>query len=180
MNLFTQKKSGWYYLIQGLVTTVLGVIFLMNSSISLIAITRIIGILLLAGGAFILFGAMYKRDAEQKLMVFQGIVNIGIGLVFTLFPAVLTGVVIVIIGLFTFLSGLFNLLTYRKLYDKMTPTLLIRNILLILLGLFLLFNPMKGQEAVAVIIGVFALVFGIISLYQAYWLFFRKKTTNIE
>jgi uncharacterized membrane protein HdeD (DUF308 family) len=43
-----------------------------------------------------------------------------------------------------------------------------------LFGILLLVNPVQGREAVAVIIGVFAVIFGITSLYGAYKLWSSK------
>lgn len=178
--IFSTVKSGWFYLVQGIVIFLTGLLILFNPETTLVTMTRILGIILLVAGGLLLFTASRMSDRTQNLMNFEGFVNLGLGLVFIIFPSLLAGAFIVILGVFTFISGLINLWMLIRVRARLVSAGFIRNSLLMLFGLFLLFNPVKAQGAIGVIIGSFALLFGAMAIYSAYRLFFKKKSGNIE
>jgi uncharacterized membrane protein HdeD (DUF308 family) len=171
----TNKPNPWLMVLQGILIFSIGIFILTRPEVTLVVLTRLLGIILLVAGGILMFSANYKRATTNQLILIEGAISIGLGLLFTLFPQSLANVFIIILGIITFLSGLINLWLLIKVRIRITSPAFIRNGLLLLFGIFLLANPMEGQEAIAVIIGIFAIVFGIIFLYGAYKLFKTKK-----
>jgi uncharacterized membrane protein HdeD (DUF308 family) len=171
----TNRSNPWLMLLQGLLIFMIGVFILIRPELTLVALTRLLGIILLVAGGILIFSANYKRDTTNQLLLIEGVISTSLGLLLTFFPQSLANVFIILLGIITFLSGLINLWLLIKIRSRITSPGFIRNFLLLLFGIFLLANPMQGQEAIAIIIGIFALVFGSISLFGAYKLFRIKK-----
>lgn len=176
MNIYTVKRTNpWILLLQGLIILGFGIFILADPAVTLVVMTRLLGIIMLVAGAFLLFSANYRREKTNQLMLIEGVVNTGLGLIFTLFPDLLASLFVVLLGVITFLSGLINLWLLIRRRSRITSAPFLRNSLVLLFGILLLVNPMQGQEAIAVIIGIFAVVFGIVSLYGSYNLFKINK-----
>jgi len=111
---------------------------------------------------------------------YEGIANLIIGLLFVFLPAFVTNIFIVFIGLLTLIMGIRNVWFILKDKQGFLMTGLIRNIILIGFGLLFLFVPFKGAQVIINIIGIFALFYGIVTLYTAYKLFQSKKSINPE
>ncbi|MEX0988531.1 MAG: DUF308 domain-containing protein [Bacteroidales bacterium] len=174
MNLIN-RSNPLIFALQGLLMLGIGVFILIRPDVTLAALTSLLGIILIVSGGFLAFSAWYGRETTNQFLLFEGVVVASLGLLFVLFPGLLANVFIVLLGIITFLSGLVNLWLLIKVRAKITSTGFLRNTLVLLFGIFLLANPMRGQEAIAMIIGIFALVFGIITLHGAYRIFRVKN-----
>jgi len=172
---FVSKSNPWLFLIQGLIYLAMGVFILIRPDITLVILTRLLGVILLVAAGILLFSANYKRETVQSLLLAEGIVSLALGLLFVLFPNSLANLFIVILGIIAFLAAMINLWMLIRLRSKITSQPFLRNMLLLIFGIFLLANPMQGQEAIAVIIGIFAVVFGCVFLYGTYRLFSSSK-----
>jgi len=169
------KTNPWILVLQGIIMLAAGIFVLSNPEVTLVALTRLLGIIMLIAAGFLLFSSTYKREKINQLLFIEGIVNAGLGIVFTLFPALLPSVSIVILGVIAFLSGLLNLWMLIRERARISSAPFLRNSLVLIFGILLLVNPAQGREAVAVIIGIFAVVFGLTSFYGAYKLWSKKE-----
>jgi len=167
----SNRSNPWLMLLQGLLIFVVGVFILIRPEVTFVALTRLLGIILLVAGGILIFSSNYKRDTTNQLLMIEGIMSTALGFLLAFFPQSLANVFIIMLGIITFLSGLINLWLLIKIRSSITSPGFIRNFLLLLFGIFLLANPMQGQEAISIVIGIFALFFGILSLYGAYRLF---------
>jgi uncharacterized membrane protein HdeD (DUF308 family) len=137
--------------------------------------TRMLGILLLVIGA-VLFVTSYERGRTLNPIVLSFVLlNVGLGLLLALFPSLVAGAFIVILGIIALLSGLTNLILLIRSGNPLIGLAVIRNVIVALFGIYLLVNPDKGQEGFAIVIGIFTVLFGILSLYNGYRLFIVKK-----
>ncbi len=118
-----------------------------------------------------------KSNNLPDFWFYEGIVNITIGLIFVLFPAFVTNVFIITIGLLALIIGIKNLWILLSNRQELLILSIIRNAILIGFGLLFLFVPFKGAQVIINIIGIFALIYGVITLYAAYELF-KSKTVN--
>ncbi|MDF1571079.1 MAG: DUF308 domain-containing protein [Bacteroidales bacterium] len=169
------KTNPWVLVLQGVIMLAAGIFVLSDPEVTLVALTRLLGIIMLIAAGFLLFSSTYKREKTNQLLFIEGVINAGLGLVFTLFPALLANVFIVLLGVIAFLSGLINLWMLIRDRARITSAPFLRNSLVLLFGILLLVNPGQGREAVAVIIGVFAIIFGITSFYGVYKLWWSKE-----
>lgn len=169
------KTNPWILILQGIIMLGAGIFVLSAPEVTLVALTRLLGIIMLIAAGFLLFSSTYKREKTNQLLFIEGIVNAGLGLVFALFPALLANVFIVLLGVIAFISGLLNLWLLIRERARISSAPFLRNSLVLIFGILLLVNPVQGREAVAVIIGIFAVVFGITSFYGAYKLWGAKE-----
>jgi len=179
MNVFI-RTNPWSLFLQGLLMVIFGIIVLANPEITLTVLTRLLGIFLLIAGAILLFNYYDRKGKSNGVLLFIALFDIGLGLIFALFPTLVASAFIIILGLIAIVSGLTNLWFLFKMKSPLMGMAIIRNILILLFGLFLLIKPLKGQEAIAVVIGVFVLLFGVLSIYSGYRLQVLKRKNKID
>ena len=136
--------------------------------------------MILISGIFLVVLTKWKSNDLPVFWFYEGIANLIIGLLFVFLPAFVTNIFIVFIGLLTLIMGIRNVWFILKDKQGFLMTGLIRNIILIGFGLLFLFVPFKGAQVIINIIGIFALFYGIVTLYTAYKLFQSKKSINPE
>jgi len=169
------RTNPWYVTLQGLLLLVFGIVIVVNPAITLLVLTRLLGIILLVAGILIFFTSREKSNGLNPVVLSFVLFNVGLGLLLALFPSLVAGAFIVILGIIALLSGLTNLILVIRSGSPLLWLAVIRNVVVIFFGLYLLINPDKGKEAFAIIIGVFAILFGILSLYSGYRLFILNK-----
>ncbi len=170
------RSTPWLMTLQGLLLVIFGGVVLAYPEVSLAALTRLLGFFLILAGIFMLISSRFGRSETNPILLFEGIFELGLGAIFAIFPQAVASAFIVILGIITFLAGLAGLWFLVRARAPLFSIAVLRNTLILLFGLFLLVNPLKGQAALAVIIGVFSLVFGIISLYSGYRMFRLNKS----
>lgn len=173
-------NNPWIIGIQGAIMAIFGIAAIVNPEITLKTVTRFFGIIILMSGIFLVILTKSKSNNLPDFWFYEGIVNITIGLLFVLFPAFVTNIFIIIIGLFALIIGIKNLWVLLKTKQELLILGIIRNTILIGFGLLFLFVPFKGAQVIINIIGIFALFYGVITLYAAYKLFKSKTMDSRE
>jgi len=171
-------------LLKGLIATALAVIIFMNPADALVAIATYIGALAIIAGIVLIIIALSRRRKFWQFLFGQGIIYSIIGLVIVAYPKVTAGLLIVLMGLFIVILGIIQLSAYIHLREVMPapPLTLATAIISILVGILLLFNPFEGAVLATVIIGVYAVLYGVTRLYVAWSLVTGKgkKEKGIE
>jgi len=165
---------------QGVLILLFGIIVLVNPEITLKVLTRLLGVFLLVAGV-ILFFSNYDRkniNKSNSVLLFMALIYFGLGLLFVLFPSLVASVFIIILGIIAIAGALTNLWFHFKSRSPLAGMAIARNLLIFLFGLFMLIRPVKGQTAIAVVIGVFALLFGAVLIINAYRLHALKRSGN--
>ncbi len=162
------KPNPWILVLQGIIMLAAGIFILSNPDVTLMALARLLGAVMLIAALLLVFSAVYRREKTNQLLLYEGIIDGALGLIFLLFPSLVTGIFIILLGFIAFISGLINLWLLIRARAKITSAAFLRNGLVLLFGILLLLRPVEGQEALGIIIGTFALIFGIISFYGAY------------
>lgn len=174
MNDF-QKNSWWIEGLKGIIVLIVGIICLANPSTALTAIAIYLGILALLAGGAIIFVSLKNKGSFWQFWIGEGIFNLVIGLLMVSFPNATIKVIIVLISLWIIAMSIIQMVTYNNLKNTgyRSPMLIFTAILSLVVGLLLLFNPFEGAQVVAIILGIYAIIYGISSLYLSFRLLTR-------
>ena len=174
MNYF-QRNSWWIEALKGALVLILGIICLANPAGALAAIAIYLGILAIVAGLGIVVVSMSRKGSNWKFWIVEGIFNLVIGVLLVSYPKVAINVLIVFISLWIIAMGIIQIFTYNNLKKSgyTSQMVLITAILSLLIGILLLFNPFEGAKIVAIILGIFAVVYGASSLFVAFRLLSR-------
>ena len=180
MNTF-QRNSWWIEGLKGIIVLILGIICLANPSTALTAIAVYLGILALLGGVIIIVMSLRNKGNYWQFWVGEGIFNLVIGLLMVSFPRAAIGVIIVLISLWIIAMSIVQVVTYNAMKNVgyRSPMLIFTAVLSLVIGLLLLFNPFEGARIVAIVLGIYAIIYGISSLYLSFRLATREKSTTI-
>jgi uncharacterized membrane protein HdeD (DUF308 family) len=175
------RHWGWV-LAYGILTLLAGILVLAWPSQTLLVLAVLFGVQLIISGIFRFVGAFASDDltgGTRVLLALLGVLSIIIGL-WAVRHAVLTLVaLIVFLGIFWVINGLieiFAALSHRDMPDRGWSVLM--GVLSAIAGIIVLAYPGLTLVGLAVILGIWLLVFGILEIIAAFRL--RKLVdTNV-
>jgi len=164
-------NNPWITALQGALMVIFGLAALVNPEITLQAVTRFFGAIMVIIGVLLIILTQSKKHQLHIFWMYEGIANILVGLLFLIFPQFVVNFFLVLIGLIALVAGIINLWLIIRKEVYLVALSLIRNVILIGVGILFLFTPFQGAMLIVNIIGAVALVYGILSLVMAYKLF---------
>jgi uncharacterized membrane protein HdeD (DUF308 family) len=175
----TLQRSWWLELLKGLVAIGLSIIVFMNPANALIALATYLGALAIIGGIILIILSLSRKRGWWQFTFSQGIIYSLIGLFIVVYPKLSAGLLIFLIGLLIVIMGIMQLTAWISLREVMPspPMNLFTAIISLLVGILLLFNPFEGAVLATIVIAVYALLYGLTRLYQA-WLLITGKNKN--
>lgn len=172
-DLISQVGRHWgWVLAYGILTVLAGVAVLAWPSETLLVIAVLFGVQLIISGIFRFVGALASDDltgGTRVMLALLGVLSIIIGL-WAVRHAVLTLVaLIVFLGIFWVINGLieiFAALSHRDMPDRGWSVLM--GVLSAIAGIIVLAYPGLTLVGLAVILGIWLLVFGILEIMAAF------------
>lgn len=168
-HLHRESKSWWLYLLQGIITIVIGIVVLALPGVSLFAFAMILGIALIVFGVTRLTGSWSKRgDAPGGWFpVFQGVVSTIAGILAIALPEITLVALAIVIGINFLIFGVAAIagsIARRRDIDHWW-IFLVQGILALLAGLIAIFVPGVTLLALALIFGIDLILLGALEIY---------------
>jgi uncharacterized membrane protein HdeD (DUF308 family) len=151
-------------LIRGIVAALFGMVALAWPGLTLAGLVLCFGAYAFADGVLVLIVAVAGRRLPWfPGLLIAGIAGIAIGLATVLYPGITAVMLLAFIAAWAIVTGIASIATAVALRREMSGEwpLPVAGILLLLLGVFLLINPMAGALAVAWAIGLCTVLVGI-------------------
>lgn len=160
------EKNWWQIAVRGLIALIFGILVLAWPGVSLFMFALIFGAFAFVDGIFTLIAAVnYKAGAGKRAWLFvRGIFGIIVGLITFFWPAITEIALVLLIGAWALLAGIFELnFALRSVANTGTKWLFaVTGILSIILGILLLVRPIAAMLAVTWFIGAYAVIAGIL------------------
>jgi len=163
------KLTNWLFPgMNGALAIVFGLIAIIFPSITLVVLAIYFAISILIGGLLLCIGALQMRNqvAGWPSQMFEGIVGILLGIVILSKPELSVTVFVAIVGIWAILMGFFFLYMYirRKLPHFEKGFLLVVGVLSLVFGLLIALNPFQSSRFIVVLIGLYAIAYGLFSI----------------
>lgn len=147
-------------LVRGVVAIIFGLLAIFVPGIALPILAILFGVFAFVDGIIAFFVGIYARSWG---FILEGVIGILIGL-FTLFytdKAIL--LFLVVIALWALITGIFEIIAAIELRRHISDEiwLLMLGIISILFGIVVFVNPLISAIAISIVIGVYAILFGI-------------------
>jgi uncharacterized membrane protein HdeD (DUF308 family) len=162
-------------LLRGVVAIITGLVIIIVPDLSMEAVMRILGVLLIADGVVALLMVQIRSQQSRGLsLVPRGAVSVIIGGILVLFPAMLVSVFIFVIGFILLMAGLshiINIIAGRGVVG-FSWLLTIISVIAFLSGIVLMTKPFESAQTILIFFGV------VITLYGAgeiYWSIKMRK-----
>jgi uncharacterized membrane protein HdeD (DUF308 family) len=166
--------------VRGVVALIFGIVALLWPGITLLALVLLFAAYAFVDGIFAIASGLRRRADNRGrdwLQVVGGIFGVLIGVVTVAYPGITTIVLLYFIGAWAIVTGAFEVAAaYRLRHELRNDWLLaIDGIVSIVFGALILFQPAVGALAVVWLIGLYAIISGILLLVLAFRLRSRAR-----
>ena len=165
IDLDSLTRNWWAVALRGLAGILFGIITFVSPGISLAALVLLFGAYAFADGVLLIVSAVRRRGADRWwLLLLQGVVGIGAGVVTLLWPGITALALLAVIAAWALVGGALQVAAAIRLRKVITGEWLLAlgGVLSIALGVLLILFPGPGALALVVWIGAYAFVFGIL------------------
>ena len=163
----------WALAIRGAIAIIFGLAALLRPDIALEALILLFGAYALVDGVFAIVGVFggTRGRTPRWLLLIEGIAGILAGLVAFVLPGLTAVVLLYLIAAWAVVTGIFEIATAIRLRQEIRGewALIIGGALSVLFGVILaVIGPVAGLLSLIWLIGIYALVFGILMLITAF------------
>ena len=175
-------KNWWFLTVNGIIALVFGLILVLYTQESIKAFLVYFGIIVLAAGLLLLITTLVnlKNDKRVTLLMIQSVTSIGLGAFIMLAPENSLKIFLILIGVWAIILGIMQLVILVNVKRNLTNknVFLINCLMTISLGVIMFFNPFSFALFVIHVIGILAMLFGLILIYLSFII--RKVVKALE
>jgi len=160
----TLAQNWWTLVLRGVAAVIFGILAYVWPGITFTVLVLFFGAYALWDGVFALIAA-FRTQAERRWpLVLEGLVGIAAGVLTFIWPGAATLALLLIIGAWAFVTGIFEIVAAIRLREEIEGEwlLLISGLLSVLFGIALAISPAAGLVAVTWLIGAYSIIFGIL------------------
>jgi uncharacterized membrane protein HdeD (DUF308 family) len=168
LDVLTQKW--WAVALRGILAIVFGIVALVFPGITLVSLAMVFGAYAFVSGVLTIVAVFGHRGREASWYVVEGTIGIAVGLATFFFPGMAAQALVILIGLWAILMGIFEVSAAFELAISWNWLLAIAGILSIGFGVVVIAQPVSGAVAIAGLIGLYAMMFGGSLLAFGIWL----------
>lgn len=169
-------KHWWQILVRGIIALIFGIVVLAWPTAALIIFALLFGAFVFVDGIFTLVAAVnYKAGGGRRVWLYvAGIAGILVGLIIFLLPVVAIPMLILIlvylIAAWALVTGVMELVyAFQANQDTAIRWMFaISGILSIILGILMLLKPLIGALVIAVVVGAYAVLAGILLIILSF------------
>jgi uncharacterized membrane protein HdeD (DUF308 family) len=162
--LTTLAEYWWTLVLRGVAAVIFGILAYVWPGITFTVLVLFFGAYALWDGVFALIAA-FRTQAERRWpLVLEGLVGVAAGLLTFIWPGAATLALLIIIGAWALVTGIFEIVAAIRLREEIEGEwlLLVSGLLSVLFGIAIAIWPAAGLVAVTWLIGAYSIVFGIL------------------
>lgn len=180
-HLHMLAKNWWLVLLRGIVSILFGVVAFAWPGLTLVTLVLFYGAFALVDGVIALASAFTggAKPVPTWWLVLVGLAGIGAGVVTFLWPGLTAIILVVFIGAWALVHGIFEIVGAIKLRKEIDNEwmLILAGIISVLFGLVILIAPGAGALGLIWAIAAYSIVFGVLLIGLALRL--RKHSTTV-
>ncbi len=162
-------KNWRFYYLNGILAIIFGIIALLFPDITLFALAIYFAISIMLGGALLSVGAVRERKYNSKwsIMLMEGMLGMLIGIVILINPSGAAAFFVAIMGIWAMVMGVVFMIAFFNiaLPKVLKPFHLFAGLVSLGIGLLMIINPFDSTRVIVVLIGIYAIAYGSLSLY---------------
>jgi len=156
----------WAYILRGIVAIAFGVLALLSPMWGLAVLVLLFGFYALIEGAASVMTGIRSRNTHRNwwLELLEGIASIGAGVIALLFPGFALGILVLLIGIWAIIIGVFQVYMAVRLRDEIEGELWLglAGAAAVLFGIATLLFPTGSALSLVWLIAAFAIAFGVL------------------
>lgn len=159
-------RNWWAAVIRGVVAIIFGLLAITHPGFTFVALVLLFGAYALVDGIFAIISAVQQHAEHGRLrgMLLEGIAGIILGIVTFFFTMVAVATAVFVIAAWAMITGILELVAAIRLRQVVEGEfwLGLAGVASIIFGIVIFLNPAAGVAAIGTIIGVYALIFGVL------------------
>ena len=180
----TLARNWWAVLLRGIVGVLFGIVTFFAPGISFGALVLVFGAYALADGALAIISAIRTRAENERwwVLVLEGLVRIGAGVITVSWPGIAALALIYVIAAWALITGGLEIGAAIRLRKVITHEwwLVLAGIASIAIGVMLALFPGIGALTLMLWVGAYAFVFGILMIGLAFRLRSWGKSAGLH
>ncbi len=159
-------RNWWTFLARGVISIIIGILALIWPEQAKLTLVLLFGTFVLVDGIFSVFAgiASFRYFERWWAVLLEGVAGIAIGLLAFLWPSVTALVLLYFIAAWALTTGIFEIMAAIQLRHVITGewVMILSGLLSIFFGVLLFVFPAAGAVSLVWLIGIYAIVFGIL------------------
>jgi uncharacterized membrane protein HdeD (DUF308 family) len=181
--MYSQFSRNWHLLaINGVIAILLGAMALFVPQETILIVAKYLGLIILLGGLVFLILAINHIQKQQPygLLLTEAIMSIAIGIIIMVYTQETLSVFVILIGLWAIILGITELVLYASIKEQLANKrlVLINALLILAFGIIVFFNPFTAAVFLTAIVGIVALIVGVLMLVIAFQI--RKSQKEVK
>ncbi len=159
-------RNWWSLVIRGFVAIALGIVTFAWPGITIGALVLLFGAYALIDGVVSIVGAWKAARTHERwgALIFEGIVGIAAAAVTAIIPGLTAIVLVYLVAAWALVTGVLEIIAAVRLRQFVSHEwlLALSGVASLLFGILALLLPLAGAVAIALGVGIYALVFGVL------------------
>lgn len=165
-------RNWWMYAVRGVAAVIFGILALIWPGQALLALVLLFGAYALVDGMFAVVAGFASRRTFDRwwAVLLEGIAGIILGVLVFIWPNITALVLVYLIGAWAIITGIFEVIAAIQFRRVITGewAMILGGLLSIVFGILLFVFPGAGAVSVVWVIGIYAIVFGILEIVFAF------------
>jgi uncharacterized membrane protein HdeD (DUF308 family) len=160
----TAGPSRTWLAVRGILAIVFGIVTLVWPGVTILGLAILFGVYALVNGVDMVIDAFrgQRTGGQRAAYAIAGLFGVAAGLLVLFWPHITALVLVMLIGVWAVVVGVLDIVAATSARNSWT--LVVVGLLTVLAGLLVLFRPAAGAFAIAVVIGIWAIVVGLLVL----------------
>ncbi len=159
-------KNWWLFLLRGVLALIFGVAALFFPAAAFLSLVFVFGIFAFVDGVFTIWAAFTSNVKSENWwwLILEGAFGIMIGILTLVQPAAMGQAWLLLIAVWAIVTGLFEIITAIRLRKAIEGELwyILAGLASVIFGVLVLVYPVSGAVAIGFLLGIYAVIFGII------------------
>jgi len=164
-------RNWWLFLLRGILALIFGIAAILFPQTAFLSLVLIFGAFALVDGLFALVAAFTGGAKAENWwwLILEGVFGILIGLLTIVQPAVMATAWLLVIATWAIVTGVFEIITAIRLRKQITGewALILGGVISVLFGVAVAVYPASGAFAVGFLVGIYAVMFGLVFIWLA-------------
>ncbi|HVN52930.1 MAG TPA: HdeD family acid-resistance protein [Anaerolineaceae bacterium] len=165
-------RSWWLFVLRGIAAIIFGILAFASPRSTILALVIVFGIYAVIDGIMAIIAAFQMRGTVDQwwVVLLEGIAGIVVGIIALVYPQITAGAFLFLIAFWAIFTGIMEIIAAISLRRVINNewSLILSGILSVVLGVLLLVYPSSGAVGLVWAIGLYAILFGVLTLYLAF------------
>jgi uncharacterized membrane protein HdeD (DUF308 family) len=172
MMFFNAVHDWKSYLLRGIAALLFGIFTLIWPSLTVFILVILFAVYVVIDGIFLIAGGFRSPNAYRHrwLIILQGVLGVIIGIAAFIWPGITAVALLYLIGAWAVITGIIEIVAGINMRKEIRGEgwMIASGVLSVILGILLMLWPFEGIIAVALLIGIYALIYSGFMFFMTY------------